>query len=229
MCGTQGGDPHPCAGPRGETPSVCGTQGGDPHPCAGPRRGDPHPCAGPRQGDPHPCAGPRQGDPHPCAGPRQGDPHLCAGPRSLEHRGWAWVTSEHGSWLPHGFRFHIRQNRLVRMSPRSTSLSSWARGVDLQCTTQHQLRDPRRGWAPLLDVEVLEFRLLLDEAFETFPLSQNKGAVPSVSPSARLASCTFDSCSHASDSDNLPPKGSWESGGSSEPNPCQLIPNASFV
>ena len=90
-------------------------------------------------------------------------------------RGWAWVTSEHVSWLPHGFRFHIRQNRLVRMS---RGLPACPPGLEgLTCSAQqHQLRDPRRGWAPLLDVEVLEFRLLLDEEFETFPLSQNKGS-----------------------------------------------------
>ena len=62
------------------------------------------------------------------------------------------------------------------MSPQSTSLSSWARGADLLCTTQCQLQASIRGRAPLLDGEVLEFRFLLDEEFETFPLSQNKGS-----------------------------------------------------
>ena len=181
------GDSHPCAGPSGETPirvqepvgrppSVCRTQEGRPPSVCRSQGGDPHPCAMSQAGRPPSVCRSQWGDPHPCAGLRQGDPHPCAGPRSLERRGWAWVASEHESWPPHGFRFHIRQNCLVRMSPQSISLSSWARGADLLCTTQHQLRDPRRGRAPLSDVEVLEFRLLLDEEFETFPLSQNKGS-----------------------------------------------------
>ena len=168
MCTSQAGRPPSIPiqvqDPGGETPTRVQEPGGDPHPCAMSQAGRP----------PSVCRS-QWGDPHPCAGLRQGDPYPCAGPRSLERRGWAWVASEHESWPPHGFRFHIRQNCLVRMSPQSTSLS-WARGADLLCTTQHQLRDPRRGRAPLSDVEVLEFRLLLDEEFETFPLSQNKGS-----------------------------------------------------